>query len=288
MKTLITGVSGQLGKALSGSLSGTEFLGVDAREMDITDPSAVKRVMKGYQPDVVIHTAAYTDVDGAEANQEQAYRVNALGTQNVALACHNIGAAMALISTDYVFDGKTDRPFDEYDLPAPLNVYGKTKFAGEALARQHVGRLFIVRTSWLFGDGNNFVRTILRVGYQQKTVKVVNDQFGCPTYTKDLAAAIIDLINTNHFGVYHVVNQGITTWFDFAREIFRAAGAKPVDLIPQSTAELGRAARRPMFSALNDNLLRLATGRVMRPWQDALQEYLSADPVIRGLTDDAT
>jgi dTDP-4-dehydrorhamnose reductase len=250
--------------------------------MDITDQAAVEKELGRYRPDVVIHCAAYTNVDGAEDKPEHAYRINALGTQNMAMACQQIGASMVYISTDYVFDGKMGRPYDEYDIPFPLSAYGRSKVAGESLARQHVDRLFIVRSSWLFGDGNNFVRTILRAGYQHQLVRVVNDQSGCPTYAADLAEAIAKLIATKRYGVYHVVNSGITTWYDFACQIFSVCG-KGVRVEPLSTAEFGRPAPRPAFSALNDNLFRLVTGHVMRPWQEALQDFIETDPVIKAI-----
>lgn len=275
MRILVTGANGQLGRELSKRLQGTDFLAVDIGEMDITDQPATLKVVKSYQPDAVIHGAAYTNVDQAETDRQNVYRVNAIGTQNVAAACLAYGAKMVYVSTDYVFDGTIDRAYTEFDRPNPNSVYGKSKLAGEVLAKHILNRLFIVRTSWLYGDGNNFVRTMLRLGAEKPELKVVNDQHGCPTSSVDLANAILQLVETEHYGVFHAANTGVTTWFDFAKKIFELTGNDRVRVLPQTTAELNRPAPRPAYSPLENLMLGLTIGNVMRPWEEALGEYLN-------------
>lgn len=275
MKILVTGANGQLGREFTKRLQGTDFLAVDIEEMDITDQAATLKVVKSYQPDAVIHGAAYTNLDQAETHQQAAYKVNAIGTQNVAAACLACGAKMIYVSTDYVFDGTIDRAYTEFDRPNPNSVYGKSKLAGEVLAKHILNRLFIVRTSWLYGDGNNFVRTMLRLGAEKPELKVVNDQHGCPTSSVDLANAILQLVETEHYGVFHAANTGVTTWFDFAKKIFELTGNDRVRVLPQTTAELNRPAPRPAYSPLENLMLGLTIGNVMRPWEEALGEYLN-------------
>ncbi len=274
MRILVTGANGQLGKELTNRLQGTDFLAVDIVEMDITDQNATLRTIKSYKPDAVIHGAAYTNVDKGEADWEAAYKTNAVGAQNVAVACRGCGAKMVYISTDYVFDGNLGRAYNEFDQTNPQSVYGKSKLAGEILTKHVLNRLLIVRTSWLYGDGNNFVRTILKLGEERPELKVVNDQYGSPTSTVDLAKAILQLIETEHYGVFHAANNGVTTWYDFAKKIFELSNNKQVTVIPQTTAELGRPAPRPAYSPLNNLMLGLTIGNVMRGWEEALQEYL--------------
>ncbi|MGE5607225.1 MAG: dTDP-4-dehydrorhamnose reductase [Bacteroidota bacterium] len=274
MRILVTGADGQLGKELTKRLQGTDFLAVDIGDMDIIDQPATLKVVKSYQPDAVIHGAAYTNVDQAETDRQNAYRVNAIGTQNVAAACLACGAKMVYVSTDYVFDGTLGRAYTEFDQPNPQSVYGKSKLAGEVLAKHILNRLFIVRTSWLYGDGNNFVRAMLRLGAENPELKVVNDQHGCPTSTVDLANAILQLVETEHYGIFHAANTGVTTWFDFAKKIFELSGYDRVRVLPQTTAEFNRPAPRPAYSPLENLMLELAIGNVMRPWEEALKEYI--------------
>ncbi|HMM21094.1 MAG TPA: dTDP-4-dehydrorhamnose reductase [Selenomonadales bacterium] len=275
MKILLTGANGQLGRELVKRLKGTEFLATDAAEMDITDPAGTLRVIGSYQPDAVIHGAAYTNVDAAEGNPEAAYKVNAVGTQNVAAACLKYGAKLVYVSTDYVFDGTLGRAYNELDRPNPQNVYGKSKHAGEMLAHHILNELFIVRTSWLYGDGGNFVRTMLKLGQERDEIKVVDDQHGCPTWAADLAEAILRLLKTEQFGIYHAANAGVATWYDFAKKIFELSGNSRVRVLPQTTAELSRPAPRPAYSPLENLMLRLTTGHALRPWEEALREYLA-------------
>lgn len=275
MRILITGAHGQLGRELAKMLSGTDYLAVNSLEMDITDQQKTLQIVNSYSPDAVIHGAAYTNVDGAESNPDLAYKINAIGTQNVAIACLQSNAKMLYVSTDYVFDGKLGRPYNEFDQPNPLSVYGKSKYAGEVLAKHILNRLFIVRTSWLYGDGNNFVRTMLKLGQEKAELKIVNDQFGCPTSTFDLAEAILRLLSTECYGTYHAANVGITTWYDFAKKIFEISGNTAVRVVSQNTEDLRRPAPRPEFSPLENMMLRLTLGYELRDWQIALREYIT-------------
>ena len=276
MKIFLTGANGQLGKELQNRLRGTDFLPTDVQELDITNYAAVAAMIGDYRPDVVIHGAAWTQVDAAEEKVDQAYRVNAVGTQNIAMACREIGAAMAYISTDYVFDGWLGRAYIETDTPNPLSVYGKSKLAGEALARQATDKLFILRTAWLYGDGPNFVRTMLKLGREREELTVVNDQHGCPTSTTDLAEAVLRLVQTRRYGIYHAVNSGVTTWYDFACKIFALTSNTQVKVKPVTTAEFVRPAPRPAYSPLDTRLLRLVADDPLRPWEAALQDYIAA------------
>ena len=265
MKILLSGAKGQLGKELTRRLKGTDFFATDAAEMDITDQPATLKIMNTYRPDAVIHCAAYTNVDGAEENGETAYKINAIGAQNVAAGCLQCGAKLVYVNISPA----------SFDQPNPQSIYGKSKLAGEMLTRHILNRLFIVRTSWLYGDGNNFVRTMLKLGKERDTLRVVNDQYGCPTSTQDLAEAILALIRTEHYGIYHAANTGVTTWYDLAKKIFELAGLNRVKVLPQTTEQLARPAPRPLYSPLDNMLLRLTVGAVMRPWEEALKEYLA-------------
>ena len=274
MKIFLTGAEGQLGKELQKRLQGTDFLPTDLKELDITDASAVSALIGKYKPAVVIHGAAWTQVDLAETQADAAYRVNAVGTQNIAMACRESGAAMVYISTDYVFDGKLGRAYTETDPVNPLSVYGQSKLAGEVLARQSTDRLFTLRTAWLYGDGPNFVRTMLKMGQERDELQVVDDQHGCPTSTADLAEAVLRIIGTKRYGTYHVVNSGQTTWYGFAKKIFELAGNTRVNVTPVTTAQFIRPATRPAYSPLDTRLLRLTLGWTPRHWEEALAEYI--------------
>ena len=274
MRLFLTGAEGQLGRELQKRLQGTDFLPTDVKEMDITDASAVAAMISDYRPDAVIHGAAWTQVDAAEEKVDLAYRVNAIGTQNIAMACRDVNAAMVYISTDYVFDGKLGRAYTEFDTPNPLSVYGKSKYAGEMLARQATDRLFTLRTAWLYGDGRNFVRTMLKLGQERDDLQVVNDQYGCPTSTVDLAEAVLRIIQTKRYGTYHTVNEGLTTWYGFAKKIFELAGNTKVKVTPVTTGQFVRPAPRPAYSPMDPRLLRLALQWSPRSWEEALTEYL--------------
>lgn len=276
MKILITGVKGQLGYELQNMLKDkTEVVGVDIDELDITDMDGTVNFVKEIAPEVIINCAAFTNVDGCESNINTAYKVNGIGAYNLARSAVECGAKLVHISTDYVFDGKKDEPYNEFEMVNPMSIYGKSKYAGEKLVRETCPAHFILRTAWLYGiNGNNFVKTMLKLADQQDVVKVVNDQHGTPTYAKDLAETICRLIETNHFGTYHVTNNGECTWYDFAQKIFELAGCKDVNVLPITTEELNRPAPRPAYSVMRNYMLELTIGDTMRPWEEALQEYM--------------
>ena len=280
MKIFLTGAEGQLGRELQKRLTGTDFMATDLPEMDITDVETVSAMIGDYKPDVVIHCAAYTQVDAAEEKMDLAWRINVIGAQNVAMACRSVNASMVYISTDYVFDGKLGRFYTEFDAVNPLGVYGKSKYAGEVLARQANERLYVLRTAWLYGEGPNFVRTMLKLGQERDELQVVNDQYGCPTSTVDLAEAVLRIIGTGRYGTYHVVGSGVTTWHGFARKVFELSGNTRVRVMPVTTEQFVRPALRPAYSPLDTRLLRLALGWSPRPWEEALTEYLQCEGVL--------
>ncbi len=276
MKVLVTGTKGQLGHDVINELTGRglEAVGVDVEEMDITDADSVNKVIGETAPDAVIHCAAYTAVDAAEDNVELCRRVNADGTQNIANMCKNLDIPMIYISTDYVFDGEGNRPWEPEDERTPLNVYGQTKYEGELAVQNTLEKYFIVRIAWVFGvNGKNFIKTMLNLAKTQKHITVVNDQFGSPTYTYDLARLLVDMILTDKYGIYHATNEGICTWYEFACEIFRQAGVQ-VEVEPVSAEQYKAKAKRPSNSRMNKDKLE-ESGFVRLPsWQDALGRYL--------------
>ncbi|GAW31238.1 dTDP-4-dehydrorhamnose reductase [Carboxydocella sp. JDF658] len=276
-KVIITGAAGMLGQDLCSVLqSQWDVYGLSREELDITQYLRVDEVLKKIKPAVVINAAAYTQVDNCETNQEEAYRVNALGPRNLSVVCQQIGASLVQISTDYVFDGKGAQPYDEYSPTNPLGVYGKSKLAGEELVKTLTNRYYIIRTAWLYGkNGNNFVKTILRLAAEREYLTVVDDQTGCPTYTKDLAVAIAELLEQpGSYGVYHFTNSGSCTWYEFAREILKIAGIEK-DVRPIKSHELNRPAPRPHYSVLANNLGPLNGVKPLREWQQALKEFLN-------------
>lgn len=275
MKILITGANGQLGREIARQFQNRHQLHLYTRqELDITDYAAVLAAVSDVRPDAVINAAAYTNVERAEDEWEIAFKVNALGAQNLALACRKYGAKLVHISTDYVFDGAKTAPYREYDTPNPLSVYGQSKLLGEQLVREAGAPYFILRTSWLYGDGPNFVRTMLRLAEEKDMLRVVADQQGTPTYTKDLVRVIEKLLPTDFYGLYHASNNGCCTWYEFARQIFAFAG-KNVTIQPITTAEYPVKAARPRYSVLDNTMLKLRGLDVMRPWQETLQEYIA-------------
>lgn len=276
-KVLITGSNGMLGKALVKRLSRKYSIKAISREdADITDLNAIAKVITKAKPDIVIHTAAYTKVDDCESNFLLAYKVNAIGTRNVTIACQRIDASMVYISTDYVFDGTKESPYTEFDATNPLSVYGKTKLAGEEFVRQILNRFYIIRTSWLYGAGGvNFVDTIVNKAKTEKELKIVDDQRGSPTYVNDLADKIGEIIKEEKYGIYHVTNSGSCTWFEFAKRIIEYSNIKGVDVIPIKSNALNRPAKRPANSVLQNFMLELEGIPLMRPWEEAVGEYLS-------------
>lgn len=272
MKILITGASGQLGRELRKVLNEDELLTPTRNELDIRDPKIIPKIID-LKPETLIHTAAYTDVDGCEENQELAWDVNSLGTESVATAAEEIKAKLLYISTDYVFDGKKKEPYLETDRPNPLNVYGKTKLSGENLVKDICSRFLIIRTSWLYSNsGKNFVNTILDLAKLKDELRIVNDQVGSPSYAKDLASVIKEIISNDEYGVYHASGEGDCSWFDFAVQIVRMSG-DDIKVLPTTSAEIRRPATRPLYSVLSNSRLN-KIGITIRSWQEALQDFL--------------
>ena len=269
---LVVGANGMLGRDLI-TLLGDRGHGVDIADIDITSLESVLKVFRDLKPEVVINCAAYTDVDGCESNTETAMAVNGEGVGHLAMACRDIGALLVQVSTDYIFDGGKGTPYVEDDAPCPLSVYGESKLAGEmnaAFCPEHL----IVRTQWLYGlHGKNFVETMLRLGAEKDELTVVDDQIGSPTWTVDLARAIIALIDGGCRGIYHAANSEYCSWNGFAKAIFEEAGLN-VSVRPMTTTELNRPARRPLYSTLECSKLTGDTGFQPQSWRNALQEYL--------------
>jgi dTDP-4-dehydrorhamnose reductase len=276
MKVLITGVKGQLGYDVEAECKrrGIVPIGVDIEDMDITDAESTKRVIEAAAPDAVIHCAAYTAVDAAEDHEELCRKVNGDGTQNIANVCKTLDIPMMYISTDYVFDGEGEKPWEPDEERHPLNVYGQTKYEGELAVQNTLEKYFIVRITWVFGiNGKNFVKAILKKAKEQGEVQVVNDQIGSPTFTYDLAKLMADMIVTDKYGIYHATNEGICSWYEFACEIVRMgkvdAQVKPVD----SSAYPAKA-KRPKNSRMSKEKL-IENGFSLLPtWQDALERYI--------------
>lgn len=278
MKVLVTGVKGQLGFDVVKELEkrNMEAVGVDIEEMDITDGESVNSVIRDAAPDAVIHCAAYTAVDAAEDNEELCRKVNAEGTQNIANVCKALDIKMIYISTDYVFNGQGERPWEPEDERGPLSVYGQTKYEGELAVQNTLDKYFIVRIAWVFGvNGKNFVKTMLRLSETHKKITVVNDQYGSPTYTYDLARLLVDMILTEKYGVYHATNEGICTWYEFACEIFKQAGVE-MEVTPVTSAEYPAKAKRPENSRMSKEKLSDNGFERLPSWQDALKRYLEA------------
>ena len=276
MKVLVTGVGGQLGFDVMRELArrGVEALGADRAEFDITDADATRKCITDYAPDAVIHCSAYTAVDKAEDEAEMCHAVNADGPANIARVCRDIGAKMVYISTDYVFPGTGETFYEPDDPVGPCNVYGQTKLWGEEAVKEILQKYFIVRISWVFGkNGNNFIKTMLRLGRERDELSVVSDQWGSPTYTKDLAPLLCDMIETDKYGTYHATNEGVTNWADFAKEIFKVANIS-CQVNPVSTEEYPTKAVRPKNSRLSKKCLDEAGFARLPSWQDALRRYL--------------
>lgn len=276
MKILVTGVKGQLGYDVvrEGESRGLEMFGTDVDNMDITDAGQVKQVIEDYKPDAVIHCAAYTAVDAAEDNRELCRKINVDGTRNIAEVCKAMDIPMMYFSTDYIFNGQGENFWKEDDEKQPLNVYGQTKYEGELAVQELIQKYFILRISWVFGvNGNNFIKTMLRLGKERGAVGVVSDQIGSPTYTYDLAKLVIDMIQTDKYGAYHVTNDGFCSWYEFACEIFRQAGLD-VKVTPLTTAEYPAKAARPFNSRMSKDKLVNAGFKMLPEWQDALRRYL--------------
>lgn len=292
MNILITGAHGQLGKELMEILSlghseigavpdcyqNAKVTGVDVEQLDITDLQAVRGFFAERRFDVVFNCAAYTNVNGCESDADNAMAVNALGARNLAIAATEVGAKLAHVSTDYVFAGNADRPYTECDLPAPQSVYGRTKLAGEQFVQQFCPRSFIIRTAWLYGrHGGNFVKTMLKLAQEKPYIRVVNDQYGAPTNANDLAHHMLKIVTGESYGIYHCTGNGACTWYVFAKEIVRLAGL-PCEVRPCTTEEYPTPAKRPAYSVLEHQMLRLACGDEMRDWRAALESYMRQTP----------
>ena len=277
MKVLVTGVKGQLGYDVVRELEkrGHTAVGVDIDEMDITDAAAVERVLTETQPEAVIHCSAFTAVDRAEDETELCRRVNVEGTENIAKICKKLDCKMLYLSTDYIFSGDGERPWEPDDEASPLNAYGQSKYDGELALKKYVEKYFIVRISWVFGiNGNNFIKTMLRLGRENGAVKVVDDQIGSPTYTYDLSRLLLDMIESDRYGAYHATNEGLCSWYEFAKEIFRAAGMNDVSVTPVKSGEFPVKAKRPKNSRMSKEKL-VANGFTLLPaWQDAVARYM--------------
>ncbi|MBS4981724.1 MAG: dTDP-4-dehydrorhamnose reductase [Lachnospiraceae bacterium] len=276
MKVLVTGTKGQLGYDVVNELEkrGHTAVAVDIEEMDITDAVSVEKVITEADVEAVIHCAAYTAVDAAEDNVELCRRVNAEGTENIARVCKKLDLKMIYISTDYVFDGEGERPWEPDDERHPLNVYGQTKYEGELAVEKHLEKYFIVRIAWVFGvNGKNFIKTMLKLSETHEELNVVDDQVGSPTYTYDLAVLLVDMAESDKYGRYHATNEGLCTWYEFAKEIFRQAGVE-VKVNPVTSDMFPAKAKRPKNSRMSKEKLDINGFHRLPIWQNALERYL--------------
>lgn len=275
-KIIVTGCNGQLGRAVNKLYAGDntyEFINTDVGELDITNIDQVMTFAREVKPYAIINCAAHTAVDACESEGDKAYKINAIGARNLSIAASETDAKLVHISTDYVFDGKGSRPYTEFDPTGPQGMYGLTKLAGENFVRDFADRYFIIRTAWLYGDGKNFVKTMLKLSETHDKVRVVRDQVGSPTSADELAKAIAYLLPTENYGLFHGTCEGDCSWSEFAEEIFRLAGKKTaVEAI--TTEEYGAAAARPAYSILDNYMFRLTSDFVFADWHDAIKEYM--------------
>ena len=287
-RVLVIGAKGMLGRDLlevfrssqeTDPSKGFEVVGWDLEEIDIREEGGTLSKIGNLRPDMVIHLAAYTDVDGCEKNREEAFQVNAEGTRHVAMGAKACGARVVYLSTDYIFDGKKKEPYLETDPPHPLNVYGQTKLIGEEYVQKGSDDHLIIRTQWLYGrHGKNFIASVLRQAREKRALTIVDDQTGSPTYTVDLSKAVVTLLRHNSRGIFHVANQDACTWYQLGQAILKFAQIEGVRVTPISSEALGRPAARPSCSVLNTQKLKQETGMSLRHWSDALRDYLSTCP----------
>ena len=275
-KIIITGCDGQLGREMNRLYAGNtdiELVNTDVDELDITSIDAVMKLAKEVNPYAIINCAAYTAVDACETNQDIAFKVNTIGPRNLAIAARETGAKLLHVSTDYVFDGTKETPYYESDPICPQSVYGSTKAEAEKMVQQMADRYFILRTAWLYGDGKNFAKTMLRLAETNDTVKVVGDQYGTPTSAYELAKGIDSLLFTDNYGLFHATCEGSCNWAEFAAEIFRLAG-KDTKVQAITTAEYGAPANRPAHSVLENYMFKMTNGYLFADWHDAIEKYL--------------
>lgn len=275
-KIIVTGCNGQLGRAVNLELkdrTDIEFVNTDVAELDITNIDRVMELAREVQPYAIINCAAHTGVDACEDEWDKAYRINAIGPRNLSIAAAETGAKMIHVSTDYIFDGKSNKPYIEFDRPNPQGAYGATKLVGENMVKDFADRYFIFRTAWLYGDGRNFVKTMLRLSENHDKVRVVGDQVGSPTSAKELASVIAHLLFTENYGVFHATCEGSCSWAQFAEEIFKMAGKNTV-VETITTEEFGAKAPRPAYSILENYMLKLTTDYMFADWHDALNTYM--------------
>jgi dTDP-4-dehydrorhamnose reductase len=278
LRVLVTGAGGQLGLELAEVFPqrGHETVALSRAELDVADAGAVERVLEERAPDLVINAAAYTDVDGCETEGDLAYSVNALGPRNLAQACERLGCELLHVSTNYVFDGEEERPYEPFDLPRPISAYGRTKLAGEELVKHLSHRWYVVRTAGVYGRGRNFVRTMLRVGAERDVLKVKEDEFISPTYARDLAWGIAEVAEAGRYGAYHLTNAGSCSWYEFTREIFELAGVE-AEVVPIPGSEYPSPAARPA-----NGVLSTLGSPELRHWREALVDYLERESVLGG------
>ena len=276
-KIIVTGCNGQLGRAVNEFYKGASdisFVNTDVGELDITSIDRVMELAREVKPYAIINCAAHTNVDGCETDYDNAFRINAIGARNLGIAARETGAKLMHISTDYVFDGKNrENPYVETDKPDPCSAYGSTKLAGEEFVKDFADRYFILRTAWLYGDGKNFVKTMLRLSETNDKIRVVNDQVGSPTSAAELAKAIGALLFTENYGLFHATCEGSFSWADFTKEIFRLA-EKKTKVEEISTEEYGAPAPRPAYSILENRMFKLTTDFMFADWHDAIAEYI--------------
>ena len=273
MKILVTGAGGQLGQELVEVLPerGHETISFTRAGLDVADAGAAEAAVERHAPELVINAAAYTNVDGCEDQTDLAYAVNAVGPRNLAQSCEKLGCELLHVSTNYVFDGEDERPYEPFDPPRPISAYGRTKLAGEEAVKHLSNRWYVVRTAGVYGRGHNFVRTMLRVGGERDVLKVKNDEFVSPTYARDLAEAIVRVVEDGRYGLYHLTNAGSCSWYEFTQEIFRLAGIE-TELVPIPSSEYPLPAARP-----SNGVLSSLGSPELRHWREALEEYLQKE-----------